>query len=150
MAHWRVVRGERAVFDAEWSPRMGFFWSGVKRRCIHSSVEQAPLLFSDKRELCRRTEVGCSRLRQTAGEAVLAPGGIGLGSMLERAMIRRRAAPISLAFFGVGRASEIAGLRVADVKVDEAGGLAGVKVRCQKNDQFGVGQVARVVALPSW
>ena len=30
-AHWRVVRGERAVFDAEWSPRMGVFWSGVKK-----------------------------------------------------------------------------------------------------------------------
>ena len=41
-AHWRVVRGERAVFDAEWAPRMGVFWSGVKRKCIHPSVEKTP------------------------------------------------------------------------------------------------------------
>ena len=33
-AHWRVVRGERAVFDAEWSPRMGVFWTGVERKCV--------------------------------------------------------------------------------------------------------------------
>ena len=26
-AHWRVVRGVRAVFDSERSPRMGAFWS---------------------------------------------------------------------------------------------------------------------------
>ena len=25
VAHWHVVRGERAIFDAEWSPRMGRF-----------------------------------------------------------------------------------------------------------------------------
>ena len=56
----------------------------------------------------------------------------------------------SSAFFGVRRASEIAGFRVGDVKVGEACGVVEVKVRCQKNDQFGIGQIARVVALPSW
>ena len=65
-------------------------------------------------------------------------------------MVLRRAASVCLAFLGVRRASEIAGLRIADIKVDEAGGLVEVKVRSQENDQFGAGQVARVVALPSW
>ena len=60
------------------------------------------------------------------------------------------AAPISLAFFGARRASEVAGRRVADAKMVKAGGLAEVKARRQKNDPFGVGQVARVVALTSW
>lgn len=28
---WPVVRGSRAVFGEEWSPRMGFFWGGIER-----------------------------------------------------------------------------------------------------------------------
>ena len=83
----------------------------------------------------RRAEVGCPRLKQTAGEADLAPGGLGLGSMLDRAMVLRCSASVFLAFFGVRRASEIAGLRMADIKVGEAGGLAEVKVRPPKHDQ---------------
>ena len=39
---------------------------------------------------------------------------------------------------------------MSDVKVDVANSAAELKVRQQKNDQFGVGQMARVVALPSW
>ena len=107
-------------------------------------------MFSGARELRRRAEISRSCLGQTAGEADLAPGGFSLVSMSEHAMTLRRAAPISLAFFGVRRAPEIAVLRVADARVDRAGGSADVKARCQKNDQFGVGQVARVVALTSW
>ena len=38
VAYWRVVRFDRAVFGGEWPPRMGFFWSGAKRKCIHSTV----------------------------------------------------------------------------------------------------------------
>ena len=57
VAHWHVVRGERAVFDAEWSPRIGAFWSGVRRKCIRSSVEKTTLLFSYVRELRRRAEL---------------------------------------------------------------------------------------------
>ena len=46
VAYWHVVRGERANFNAEWSPRVGVFWSGFKRSCIHSTLEKAPLLSS--------------------------------------------------------------------------------------------------------
>ena len=73
-----------------------------------------------------------------------------MGQMLEHAMTPRCAVSASLAFFGVRRAPEIAGFRVADVKVDEACSVVEIKARYQKNDQFGVGQIARVVALPSW
>ena len=118
-------RGARAGFDAEWSPRMGAFRSGVKRKSIRSSVEKAPLLFSGAHELCRRAEVGCSRLRQTACEADLAPGGFGLGSTLGRAVILRCAASVSLAFFGVRRASEIAGRRTSRWTGRRSGGGKG-------------------------
>ena len=42
VAYWHVVRGERAVFDAEWTPRMGVFWPGVKRSCVHATSEKLP------------------------------------------------------------------------------------------------------------
>ena len=57
---------------------------------------------------------------------------------------------MALAFFGVRRASEIAALRVGDVRMETNGGLLVMDVRQQKNDQFGVGQLSRVVALPAW
>ena len=31
VAFWHVVRGDRAFFDAEWTPRIGIFWYGVKK-----------------------------------------------------------------------------------------------------------------------
>ena len=89
-AAWRhVVRGERAIFDVEWSPRMGVSWSGVKRKCIHSTVAKLPLLFSDAHELCRWADVSCTRLRQAVGGLGLAPDGAGLGQMLENATTLR-------------------------------------------------------------
>ena len=150
VAYWHVVRGERAVFDAEWTPRMGVFWSGVKRSCVHSTVEKVPLLFADVHQTCQQAQRSAVHLRQAVGGPDLAPGGVGLGQMLPHAMALRGAVSVSLAFFGVRRASEIAALRVKDVRVDLTGGLLVMDVRQQKNDQFGVGQISRVVALPAW
>ena len=150
VAYWHVVRGERAVFDAEWTPRMGVFWSGIKRSCVHSTVEKLPLLFADVHQACQRARSSVELLKQAVGGPDLAPGGIGLGQMLPHAMALRGAVSVSLAFFGVRRASEIAALRVKDVHLDTTGGLLVMDVRQQKNDQFGVGQVSRVVALPAW
>ena len=98
----------------------------------------------------RRPEVSRTRLRQAVRGADLAPGGAGLGQMVERAMSIRCSVSVGLAFFGVRLASEVAGLRVSDVRVDEANSAVELKVRRQKNDELGVGQMARVVALPSW
>ena len=149
-AYWRVVRGERAVFDIEWTPRMGVFWSGIKRSSVHSTAEKVPLMFSDVFEACQRGQKGLECLKQAVGGPDLPPGGVGLGPMLPHAMSLRGAVSVALAFFGVRRASEIAALREKDVRLDLNDGLLYLDVRCQKNDQFGVGQVAKVVALPSW
>ena len=73
----------------------GSFRPGVKRKRIHSSVGKTPVLFSDARELRRKAEASYSRLKRAAGEADLAPGGVGLGLLLERAMTLRCAASIS-------------------------------------------------------
>ncbi len=48
------------------------------------------------------------------------------------------------------RASEVAALRVSDVRVNDASEDVRISVRRQKNDQFGVGQMAHMVALPAW
>ena len=150
VAYWHVVRGERAVFDVEWTPRMGVFWSGIKRSSVHSTTEKVPLMFSDVHSACLQGHKSVERLKQAAGGPDLAPGGVGLGQMLPHAMALRASVSVALAFFGVRRASEIAALRVKDVRLDLDDGLLAMHVRQQKNDQFGVGQVAKVVALPAW
>ena len=65
-------------------------------------------------------------------------------------MTLRCAVPVCPACFGVRRASEIAGLRVSDVKVDGACSVEELKVRQQKNHQVAAGQMAHVIALPPW
>ena len=59
----------------------------------------------------------------------MAPGGIGLGQMLPHAVALRGAASVALAFFGVRRASEIAALRVKDVRLETDNGLLVMGVR---------------------
>ena len=44
VAFCRAVRGERAVFDNRWTPRMGVFWARFKRVCVRGSLEKSPLL----------------------------------------------------------------------------------------------------------
>ena len=58
-AYWHVVRGSRAVFDCEGSPRMGVVWSGIKRSCVHVSTETDPLLlsFARQREAVRNSDL---------------------------------------------------------------------------------------------
>ena len=62
----------------------------------------------------------------------------------------RSAVSLSAAFFGVRRASEMAALRLSDLRANDASEDVRISVLCRKNDQFGVGQMAHVVALPSW
>ena len=73
------------------------------------------------------------------GGSDLAPGCAGLGRMLEDAMTLRCAVSVCLAFFGVRRASEVAGLRTSGVRVGVANSVAELKARQQKNDQLGAG-----------
>ena len=102
------------------------------------------------RELCRKGEASLDSLKQAVEGADLAPGGLGLGQRLQHAMTVRGAVSVAMAFFGVRIASEVAGFRASDVRVDSEGGMAVLEIRQQKNDQLGVGRVSRVTPLPSW
>ena len=63
VAFWHVVRGTGGAFDAEWPPRMGAFWAGIKRSCVHASSEKTPLLLADMRAVCVCGVPGLARLR---------------------------------------------------------------------------------------
>ena len=78
------------------------------------------------------------------------PNGAGLGAWVDEALSLRCAVSVSWAFFRVVRASEIPAFTEADVVVDELAGVFGLKIRCRKNDQPGVGQMACVAAVPAW
>ena len=75
---WHGVRGTRAVFDAEWPPRMGAFWAGIKRSRVHASAEESPLLLAVMDSVCVRGAAGLARLRQAVAEAELPAVGRGL------------------------------------------------------------------------
>ena len=63
VAYWHVVRSRRAVFETDWSPRLGVFRPGAKRAHVHVSVEKCPLLLLDVRTMCVRGEASLARLR---------------------------------------------------------------------------------------
>ena len=150
VAYWHVVRGSRAVFACEWSPRMVVFCSGITRFCVHASMEKVPLLLSDVRALFSRGESSPARLHAAVRSADLPPTGSGLGSPHGG---RHGTAPGGIpvgGLFGVRCASGEAALRVPDVCVNEALEDVKITVRRHRNDQFGVGQLAHMVALPSW
>ena len=102
------------------------------------------------RALCTRTESCAARLRHAAGGSDLPPGSSGLGPTVEEALALRRAVSVALASFGVRRASEIAALTTSGVEVDLPAGVVELRIRTQKDDPLGVGQLAHMVALPDW
>ena len=55
-----------------------------------------------------------------------------------------------VAFFGVRRASGVAQLVGADVRINEEQGVVHLEARRQKNDQYGAGQMARLVSMGTW
>ena len=119
VAYWHVVRGERAVVDVEWTPRAGVFWSGVKRSCVHSTLEEAPLLFSDVHKARRQGQTSLECLRRAVGGPDLAPGGIGLGQMLPHAVALRGAVSVALALWrqeGFGNRGPARGRRPSRVR----------------------------------
>ena len=107
-------------------------------------------MLGDVRSLCFKDETSAARSRRAVGGSDLPPNGAGLGAWVDEALSLRCAVSVSLAFFGVRRASEIAAPTKADVAVDEPAGAVELKIRCRKNDQLGVGQSAHNVALPTW
>ena len=148
VVYWHVVRSERAVFDVERTPRMGFFRANFKRNCIRSFAEKSPAFLSDVRSICARAEASAICLRQALGNSELPPVGVGFGAFVDDALSLRCAVSAPLEFFGASRATEIAALSVSDVTADVRAGLVELQIRAQKNDQLGAGQMAHVVALP--
>ena len=107
-------------------------------------------MLSDVRSLCVKAETSAARLRRAVGGSDLPPNGAGLGAWVDEELSLRCAVSVSLAFLGARRASEIAALTEADVAVDEPAGAVELKMRCRKNDQLRVGQMAHIAALPAW
>ena len=131
-AFWHVLRGKRAIFEDEWSPRMGVFWNGIKRSRVRATSEKSPLLLEVMRAVRIRGESASAHLRQAVARKDLPAIGCGLGSTLEDTLTLRAASSMSTAFFGVRRASEVAALDLSEVCVDPSTGLADIKARRQK------------------
>ena len=85
---------------------------------------------------------------QTVKCAGLPSAGVGLGSLLNEAASLRPAVSSPAESFGARRSAGVASLRVSDVWINEPSAPVGMKARCQKDDQFGVGQLAHMVSTP--
>ena len=74
----------------------------------------------------------------------------GVGCFLEDAFAARSAASVSIDFFGVRCAAEVAALDLSEVSVDLSTGAADTRVRREKNDEFGLGHFAQIASLALW
>ena len=92
VASWRVVFGKRAFFDDEWPPRLGAFWAGIQRSCVHATSADSPPFLAEMRAVCARGESALARLRRAVSRKDLPTVGCGLGSFLEDAL-KLRAVP---------------------------------------------------------
>ena len=127
LLHWHHRRHTKCVLDA-WSPTMAGFWDGLSKSCGHESVGKQPIPFSDVVQYL---------LKQATDDSVTSI---------------RNAAMVATAFFGVRRGAEVVGFQLRDVQGDDHLGLH-LKVRCQKNDRVGLGQICFIPAVaesPSW
>ena len=112
---YHVRRGEPCILD-EWSPKMAALWAGLSKTAKHDGKGKDPIDFGDVvRFLCRTS------------------------TDTEPAMQRNRAM-IAVSFFGVRRSAETRNFVMADVKQVPNHDFH-LNVRCQKNDQEGLGMI---------
>ena len=120
---WHSRYHEACIFD-EWTPVMQALWTGLSRSAIHSSQGKDPI---DLPEVM-------SFLTDSALDTSLAT-------------IRLRAM-VAVGFFGVRRCAEILKFTIDDVKY-QANNDFHLLVKCQKNDQEGIGMHCVIPAVES-
>ena len=115
LTHWHQRRHMQCILDC-WADEMSAFWRGFAQLCTHTSKGKQPIEFDAVVDVLEA--------------AVLENSVIGI----------RNAAMIATAFFGVRRGAEVVAFRMSDIQVETHLGVR-LKVRCQKNDRLGLGQV---------
>ena len=136
--YWHSNHGYHAVTNDPWTPRMGNFWQGLKRSCHHKSKEKEALklqevvaLMQDGKEAYDAVPSDPCVFAAWAHDNKHAIASI------------RTAACVSIAFFGIRRASEVVQLACSDV-TNQPDGSISLTIRRQKNDQVGIGQLSTI------
>ena len=122
----------------------------IERSCVRGSTEKAPSLLADMRTVCDKGALGLARLRSAVERGSLPHEGSGLGPPRDDAAPLGEAAPLAVAFFGVRWAPEVAQLVGGDTRRDAGADVAHLRVKRQKNDQYGVGPMAHRWTLGPW
>ena len=127
--HWSKVRTLKAALDkyharlgvdsplSLWPSRFKAFWRGLAKDCVHSNVGKQPVPFDALMDYLQR------EVHEHAKEVAI-----------------RNAAAVVVGYFGVRRGAEIVNFEVTDI-LEANDTLVRLLVRCQKNDQLGLGQV---------
>ena len=120
---WHSRHHEACIFD-EWTPVMQALWTGLSRSAIHASSGKEPIDFPQVMAFLKESSVDPSP-----------------------ALIRLRAM-VAVGFFGVRRCAEILKFTIDDVKF-QANHDFHLMVKCQKNDQEGIGMHCVIPAVES-
>ena len=115
LVQWHKRRQQKCIFDA-WAPTMVALWNGLARHSSYSTRGKDPISFDAITEDLERDRSGAS------------------------AAAVRNTAMVAVAFFGLRRSTEVIAMKLKDVVEDDANGI-NLAVRCQKNDQRGLGQI---------
>ena len=115
LVQWHKRRQQKCIFDA-WTPTMVALWNGLARHSSHGTRGKGPISFGAVTEYLERD-------RSSATAAAV-----------------RNTAMVAVAFFGLRRSAEVIAMKIKDVVEDDANGI-NLVVRCQKNDQRGLGQI---------
>ena len=111
------------VFD-NWNPLMRAFWTGLSRQCSHSSCGKEPIMFPAMVNVLEK-------LSQTNTRSST-----------------RMAARVVVGCFGVGRCAKTLAFIINDVSGVVSTGFS-LKVRCQRNDQEGIGMTCIIPDIPA-
>ena len=115
LTQWHRRRQQTCVFD-NWTSSMTAFWNGLAKQCSHDTQGKEPIQM----------------------EAITQY--LELDATSENVATTRNAAMVAVAFFGLRRAAEVLALAMDDIIGNDCKCLS-LRVKCQKNDQLGLGQI---------
>ena len=109
-------------FDS-WTPRLRGFWKGLHNKRTHSGPGKEPVDFDKMLDYCQGDHTGVQHVVNIRNKVMAIVG-----------------------YFGVRRGAEVVSFTMGDVISTDASGVQ-LRVRCQKNDPAGIGQVCTIPAI---
>lgn len=123
LLQWHKRRYTACVLTS-WTPSMAAFWNGLSKSCIHEVKGKEPIAVDVVNEYLE------------------------LQGNTDNPVEVRNAAMVAVAFYGMRRSAEVIQFQMQDMLHEDKQGRR-LRVRCQKNDPKGLGQVCLIPCISS-